>query len=96
MKAINAGIRPFVIGCWLTITPALVGAGEQAADGPSPVEMVYRAAKSPEGASRNRSLLRREGRGRGLKANVHHQMELSYSHCRTLVALDRWPAKMKL
>jgi hypothetical protein len=92
-------IRPLVIGCWLAIAPTLVAAGEPPAEEPSPAEMVDRAARDPAEHRALAAYYDERAKAARRDANLHHQLELSYSHtfptqsmaehCRKLVALDK-------
>lgn len=103
MEALIVRIRPFIIGFWLALAPALAGAAEPTIGAPSPAELVARGAKSPDEHRALAAYFGEKAKAARRDANVHHQMELSYSHwfpaqkmaehCRTLVTLDKQMAR---
>ena len=96
-----AGVRQIAIGFGLAF--ALAAAAESPPGEPSPAELVERAAKSPAEHRALATYYGEKAKAARRDANVHRQMELSYSHwfpaqkmvehCRALIALDKQMAR---
>ncbi len=92
----------FALGLWLALFPMLAAAAEPAAQ-ETPAEAVAGSAKSPDEHRAAAAYYAEKASAARRDANVHHQMELSYSHwitahamvehCRALIALDKQMAR---
>lgn len=89
---------PFALALCLAIAP-VAAAGEHAGQEPPPAETLAGSAKTPEQHRAVAAYYEERASAARRDANVHHQMELSYSHwitaqemvkhCRELVASDK-------
>ena len=95
--------RALALGVWLAFAPAFGAAGLSDEDDRL-AETLMRSAKSPEDHRALAAYFGATGKAARQDANVHRQMELSYSHiglpgqrmvehCQRLIALDNQIAR---
>lgn len=93
---------PFALALWLAVA-TVAPAAEPTGQGPPPAETLAGSAKTPEEHRAVAAYYERKASAARRDANVHHQMELSYSHwitaqemvehCRALIASDKQMAR---
>ena len=96
-------IRLLLLGSWLTVAPALALAADPKQEECDSMEVRVGSAKSPEEHRTLAACFSGKAKAARRDANIHHQMELSYSHffparemvkhCQELIALDKQMAR---
>lgn len=93
----------FALGLLVALTPVLGGAANAADEELPLVEVLAESAKTPAEHRAVAAYFTRKASSARRNANIHHQMELSYSHwttgqemvkhCRELISLDKQMAR---